>query len=543
MDEEISFFSDNLPYRLPVWHSIQSANKKFSLYNNQYDLDIIPDYGGHMCDYDKKNDKFKPIKNDCLRKSPLQLKSHLCPIKINCESTNEQDQKARNTELLACDSNLNLLISTASYDHPKKKQLIVRELNNDDLIDNNLKFNFLFKHGNISQVNRFFRCSNKDLTYVRQDQCITVLELKNNDDNKELVKANKIISEDFNARFFYVDHNSRLFMNLVCGSTTNTMVKLNELNIDTNQVNWRTTFQHSPIDQPSQIKYTEFHPKTFFYQTTNEVSLFDTRLRSSQKVKVCKGQLNSICGFEQFRQISNSHLDPNLFYITSDFNLMLFDIRYSNSILMQWNHMLPAESDPSFLKNLKLEKETLFIANQEDICAITVDKSDNDHFINPISIHFPLHLPKLKNTIRCSNVVDLRLENYICESKIVGLDFSTTDDKNFSLYLMNQYGDIFRQNLCKTDLSNENEIVEQYEPDSKSNLNRNLESLKGELLARRRKSAYFNGFFGEASFRKCIRKPVSETYWSKFNKLDDSNDFDDIRQEMDDAKDELGKAK
>ena len=543
--EELNLFSDNLPVRLPVWHSVQSANKKFSMFNNQFDFDIIPDYGGHMLNFNKKTGKFKSIKNDQLGKSPFAIKSHAIPIKINLESTRDEQVLNANkiNECLVYDQNLNLLISTLSYDHPSNKELVIKKIDQDEeqqqINDNKntLREHFYLENGNLEQVNRFTNTGTKIITNVRQEKCITVLELKED----QLIKRNMIKIFDLNENYFYSDYNTKLYNSILSGSNVDSKINLNEVNIERNVKVWSSLFQFA-TGKPLEVKYSEYHPKMAYYASSNEISLFDTRFKACDgSLKVSKTNLSSISGIEKFRRISNSITNPNYLFVTSDFSLMLFDIRYPNYILLQWNHMLSSDTNVCFLKNFKLEKESLFIANREEISSISIDKPQTDNLLHPTSLHFPLHLPRLKSLIKNSNVTDLRLEDYIDRMKIVGLDFAFRNENDFDLYLMNQYGDIFRQKLSKTKLK-EDETFLQYE--SNDALNENLKLFKERLEKRRLEAGKYEDFFssikndlGELK----LKKPKDTKYWLQFAdnlKLDDDNK---IKQEMNEQKEELGK--
>lgn len=547
---ELQLFSDDLPYRLPVWHSVQSSNKKFSIANNQFDLDIVPDYGGHMLDYDKRTDRFTSIKHDCLGKSPFVVKSHWTPLKVSLESTGRLPNDARVDECLAYDQRLNLLISTLSYDHPRQKQFIIRRIDRKaDQIDddaNTLKQNLQFKEGNIQQVNRFVHTGVKHLTHVRQERCLSVFEFRGNAKEHltadHLVKTSKFLLEDPNESNFHSDHNSRLFNCLLSGSVVGNVVKLKELDLERTARIWSTSFEFVEDDRPLQVKYSESHPKMFNYLTLNEVKLFDTRFTTAGSLKFSKTSLSSVGQIESFRRISNCHSNPNHLLLASDFSLMLLDIRYPNCVLLQWNHMLSSDTNVCFLQSLQLEKESIFTANREQVCAVSIDKPTNGCLVQPTSLHFPIHLPRLKNLVRCSSVVDLRLDEYIAGAQVVGLDFAVGDGQDFEVYSMTQHGDIFRQSLSKTRLVNSDEQVLQYEPNSKQVLDRRLAFFKDELLKKRRTEAKNEDFFDLTKERRTntLKRPKDRTYWAKFaNNLELSAD-ELGRQRMEDPVEELG---
>lgn len=546
-----NLFSDNLPYRLPVWHSVQSSNKKFSIVNNQFDLDIVPDYGGHMPDYDKRTDSFEPIKRDCLGKSPFVVRSHWIPLKVSLELTDEPAKDARLDECLAYDQRLNLLISSLSYDHPHKKQLIIRRINhNEEQIDddaNTLKQNLQFKEGNVQQVNRFVHTGIKYLGHVRQERCLSVFEFKGKANENltpdHLLKTNKFLLTDSSESYFYSDHNSRLFNYLLAGSTVGNLVKLNELDLEQSTKIWSTNFEFVEDRQPLQVKYSEFHPKMFNCLTPSEVNLFDTRFPSTGSLKFSKSTISSVGHIESFRRIANSVLNPNHILVASDFSLMLFDTRYPNCVLLQWNHMLSSETSVCFLRSLELEKESIFTATREEICAVSTDKSTNGCLIQPISLHFPIHLPRLKSVVKCSSVVDLRLDDYIAKTQVVGLDFAFRSGQDFDVYLMTQHGDVFRQRLSKTRLDNSDEQVLQYESNSKTMLDQRLDHFKKELLKRRKATAKNEDFFALTEDKRMnkLRKPKDRTYWAKFADNLELSENELTKQRINDPVEELGR--
>lgn len=546
--KEIDLFSDNLPYRLPVWHSVQSANKKYSIYNNQFDLDIIPDYGGHMLDYDKKNDEFKSIKNDCIGKSPFIVKSHLIPFKINLESS-EDLLNDRVCDCLVYDQNLNLLISTLAYNHPRTKQLIIQQIdpiNSEQFKENDLKENFLISDGNIEQVNKFINTGFKFITHIRQERCLSVLEFKKTtnqcSNDQQLIKTNKVIPENSNERYFYSDHNSRLPKYLVSGSIVNrTKLKLHEIDIDQNARNWSTDFESS--SKPLEIKYSEFHPKMFYCALSNQIKLFDSRFsRSTGSIKINKSSLVSINDFDQFRRISNSISNANQLFVASDYNLMLFDIRFPNYVLLQWNHMLSSDTKLCSLKSYQLDKESIFIASRDEISTVSIDKPLNDNLLQPTSLHCPIHLPRLRNIVKCTSITDSRLDDYIERSKIVALDFAFSKEQKFDLFIMTQYGDIFKQKLIQTELESSNDMtILQYESDSENKLKQRLELIKNKLLKKRKEEARFEDFFEVTKNSKnLVKKPKNRTYWSKFLNNSELNENDKIEQRINDEKEEIG---
>ena len=548
-EKEPSFFSDGLPYRLPVWHSVQSSNKKFSITNNQFDLDIVPDYGGHMPDYDKRTDRFEPIKRDSLGKSPFIVKSHWMPLKVSLEATDQLLKDARAEECLAYDQRLNLLISSLSYHHPHKRQLIIRRINHDEeQFDDNaniVKQNLQFKEGNIQQVNRFVHTGVKNLGHVRQERCLSVFEFRGKTNEQlasdQLIKTNKFVLSNPSESYFYSDQNPRLFNCLLSGSTTSNVAKLSELELQRNARIWSTNFEFAEACRPLQVKYSEFHPKMFNCLTLREVSLFDTRFVSTGSLKFSKTGLSSVGQIESFRRISNSISNPNHILVASDFSLLLFDIRYPNCVLLQWSHMLSSQTEVCFLRSLQLEKESIFTASREEICTVSIEKPTNDCLIQPTSLHFPIHLPRLKSIVRCSSVVDLRLDDYIAKSQVVGLDFAVRE-QNFDVYLMTQHGDIFRQSLSKTRLDNNDEQAIQYEPNSKLTLDRRLEYFKEELLKRRKVEAKNEDFFALTEEKRTnkLKKPIDRNYWSKFSNNLQLSEGELTRQRMDDPVEELG---
>lgn len=547
---ELQLFSDDLPYRLPVWHSVQCSNKKFSIVNNQFDLDIVPDYGGHMPDYNKRTDRFSSIKKDCLGKSPFLVKSHWIPLKVSLAPSGRLPSVARLDECLAFDQRLNLLISTLSYDHPHQKQLIIRRIDQKaDQIDdsvNTLKQNLQFKEGNIQQVNRFVHTGVKHLAHVRQERCLSVFEFKGNANEHltgdHLIKTNKFLLKDPGESNFYSDHNSRLFNCLLSGSVVSNVAKLKELDLERSARIWSTNFEFVEGSQPLQVKYGEFHPKMFSYLTLSEVKLFDTRFASTGSLKFHKTSLSSVGQIENFQRISNCISNPNQLLLASDFSLMLLDIRYPNCVLLQWNHMLSSETNVCFLRSLQLEKESIFTANRQQISAVSIDKPTNGCLVQPTSLHFPIHLPRLRNLVKCSSVVDLRLDEYIADAQVVGLDFAVRNEQDFEVYLMTQRGDIFRQSLSKTRLDRCDEQVLQYEPNFKQLLDRRLEFLKDELLKKRKTEAENEDFFDLTKERRTntLKKPKERTYWSRFADNLELSENELARQRMDDLVEELG---
>lgn len=532
----MELFSDGLPVRLPIWHSVQQSNKKFSRTRNQFDLDIVPDYGGHMLYYDKKTNDYQPIKHDCLGKSPFIIKSHLIPYRISLESTSDLPNDKFTNQCLVCDHNL--LISTESYNHPIRKRLLIKELDfDDDEIDKVHELNLDSNHGNIEQLNRFVDVAGRTMTHVRQERCLSVFELKKTISYFDipLTSTNQIVLSDPNELYFYSHHNPIIGEYLISGSIADRKVKLNEIDIETNSRLWSTNFQTTKAsDRPLQVKCTEYHPKMFYYSSSNEVKVYDTRHRSPGSLKIDRNRLRSLSSIECFKQISNSILNPNYVFVASNYNLMLFDIRYPHYALLQWNHMLSSDSEVSFLRSLKLEKETVFVATREEISSISIDKPESN-LIHPTSLHFPLHLPKLKNLIKSSTIADLRLENYMDQAKIVGLDFAMRDGQEFDLFMMNQFGDLFRQKLSKTNLENANETVMQLEPNSTNVLDQNLEVFREKLLNRRRMEVKNS----EESLRP-NGNSTKRKYWSKFANNLELNEVDKIRQEMVCSREEMG---
>ena len=510
MKEEL--FSQGLPFLLPVWHFSEQVCKPFTSFKQNVDLDTIPDYGGHMFYACPETQKFEELKQNNLSNCPFKPKACLLPYRLTANPSSRSIDKRLDS--LVFDQKNNLLISSLGYSRSTVRLVFEQfsfdeeaeeeeeggrsgEKSNEEQPDNGLtvsKFSMSKNNGPIEQICLPTVKDGKNIVCVRQEKCISVLNFEKerieNTDKLSMKREFEIYSEtncgteDWEYQFmttnklmptctFYCSQLRQNF-NPSESQRTGRCFNLCEHDYEQNKVLWK--LEHDSVRKkgpqvgaPVTAEYSGVHPKLIYYVDGNQIGLIDTRIKPKKSFRnlLRQSQLTSVFEFDPFNNFSRCHLNPNYYLVATDLNVILADIRYQDRVLLQWNHMLPTDKNNQIcsLKSNRLinGKNVIAVSNANRTCLLTIQNSTCAELMQPVSLHFPLHLPQFMDSYKFSTIVDGDVESYLNRSKIIGLDF-ISHEKGFTMFHMSNFGDVFLQDFLESEQTNKCETNEDVEP-------------------------------------------------------------------------------
>lgn len=547
-------FSDGLPFHVPVWHFAEQVCKPFTSFKQNVDLDTIPDYGGHMfyaCPIDRK---FEEIKQNNLSNCPFRPKACLLPYRLS--ATPGCRTFTKRLDSLQFDARTQLLISSAGYSRTNVKllyeQFTLEESNDamdeesDEAMDVQ-SFPLNISYGPIEQICQPTHRNDRTMLCVQQEKAISIISIKHDQRKPQLkVEFDLLPSTQLGLErwhYMFITHSSLLDRHFFYAQNEESFegpgkrFVLAEHDWERNVDVWkldhgRNKSESFDVGLPVAAEYSAQHPRLVYYLDGNQVGLIDVRIKPKKSFRslLRHNQLPNVFEFDPFNQMTRAHLNPNYYLVSTDLNVILADHRYPDRVLLQWNHMLPTNnSNPicSLKSNPPIDgKNVIAVSNSNRTSLLTIKTAQSAELQQPISMHFPLHLPQFLDSYKFSNIVDGEIENYLRRSRIVGFDF-VSHEKGFTMFHMSNFGDMYVQDFIESghqQCTEESESIEpgeynykyhsevKFDKHMRMYLNQNFQKL-GALI-----DVNFNGYNTNDTTKKFV---THKTSWMRY--LDENN--------------------